>query len=368
MTRSAIAVDVLIASPGDVNAERDIVEQCILEWNAIHSRPTGIVLTPRRWERDATPDLSMAPQERINVDIVRKSDILIGVFWSRMGTRTSKARSGTEEEILEFIDAKRRCLLYFSEKPLPPDCDTKQITSLRLFKKEVSKRGLVATYRDNADLFKKVSAHLSRALQDEIIDKINNKTISIGGIHGSINLLRSRSSWRAAYEAHRGSYLMYTYLQTEVRSGRAKTSRDVCVSLVNIYELTEAGIAFELFNPQMRSNDYQLYTYRGIALPAEGRFLYFFADQLEANYEVFCAVTEFVNVKPPLYTVGHAIVVGVNPEIREFRTGSTGFLLKYKSAKRESPQGVMRKMLGFFSRADVDDEIVDRLPRIYYKQ
>ena len=371
MARQTTTVDILIASPGDVAAERDIVEQCILQWNAVHSRTTGIVLMPTRWERDATPDLKLAPQKRINKEIVRSSDLLIGVFWSRIGTATSRARSGTEEEILEFVDAKKRCLLYFSTRELPNDCDLDQVKSLREFKLELTKRGLISHYGSYDDLFKKITSHLTKAIQEEIIDRIDARSLPIRGLGGSLNVSRSRSQWRDAYELHKGSFLMYSFLQAEKNRSKTKTltdKPDVCVSLLNIYDLSDSGIIFELFNPQQRTEASRYYSYRGVALPTEGRFLYFFGDQVEARYEVFCGVIEYVNVKPPLYTVGHAIAIGVNPERSEFRTGGTGFLLKYYSIRRESIKKHMGNTVGFFSKERIDQAILERMPRLYYKQ
>jgi hypothetical protein len=44
----ATVLNVLIASPSDVSAERDAVESAIREWSANHHAQTGIMLHPVR--------------------------------------------------------------------------------------------------------------------------------------------------------------------------------------------------------------------------------------------------------------------------------------------------------------------------------
>ena len=50
MAYSARVFRVLIASPSDVEEERDAVVSVIQAWNDLHSRSREIVLLPLRWE------------------------------------------------------------------------------------------------------------------------------------------------------------------------------------------------------------------------------------------------------------------------------------------------------------------------------
>lgn len=79
---------VLIASPSDVEDEREIAVRVIQEWNDLHSYNREIVLLPLRWETHAAPEYGVRPQEVINRQIVDNCDLLIGVFWTRIGTPT----------------------------------------------------------------------------------------------------------------------------------------------------------------------------------------------------------------------------------------------------------------------------------------
>jgi hypothetical protein len=80
----------------------------------------GVLLQPLMWERDATPEAG-APQAVINRQLVDKADILIGLFWTRLGTPTTEAESGTVEEIERMIAADKPVLLYFSRLPVVPE-------------------------------------------------------------------------------------------------------------------------------------------------------------------------------------------------------------------------------------------------------
>ena len=108
----------MIASPGDVAQERFPAQRIVHEWNAIHSRDRGIVLQPVMWEPHSSPAMGDRAQAIINKQILRDADLLVGIFWSRFGTPTGEAASGTVEEIGEHLKAGRRAMLYFSTAPL----------------------------------------------------------------------------------------------------------------------------------------------------------------------------------------------------------------------------------------------------------
>jgi len=65
MAFSATVYRVLITSPGDVAAERDIVERAIIEWDDEHAQDRGVVFLPVRWER-TPPRGGVTGQEAIN--------------------------------------------------------------------------------------------------------------------------------------------------------------------------------------------------------------------------------------------------------------------------------------------------------------
>jgi hypothetical protein len=82
---------------------------------------------------------------------VDSSDILIGMFWSRLGTPTGVAASGTAEEIDRFVAAGKPALLYFSKRT-QKDLDSRQAAKLKKFKAATYKRALIGTFRSTTEL------------------------------------------------------------------------------------------------------------------------------------------------------------------------------------------------------------------------
>ena len=121
MSYLAQVYNVMIASPGDVQAERNIVREVIHEWNAIHSAQRQVVILPVSWESHSSPEMGARPQEIINKQVLDKCDLLVGVFWTRIGTESGAYVSGTVEEIERHLDAGKPAMLYFSGKPAYPD-------------------------------------------------------------------------------------------------------------------------------------------------------------------------------------------------------------------------------------------------------
>ncbi len=158
---------VLIASPRDVSKERDIIREEIHRWNSMHATEMKMVLQPVGWETDATPDLQERGQAVINRQLVDNCDMLIGVFWTRLGTPTPQAESGTVEEIERAANEGKRCIVYFSDVAVPPSTtDQKQYRRLQKYKQELNTRGLTDVYQTPEEFREKVFRHITKAVQD----------------------------------------------------------------------------------------------------------------------------------------------------------------------------------------------------------
>ena len=109
---------------------------------------------PAGWETHAAPSMGDRPQEIINKQVLDNCDLLIGAFWTRIGTPTGKSVSGTVEEIEKHISAGKPAMLYFSSAPVRHESvDQSQYEKLNKFKKKCQKSGLIVTY-DNLSEFK----------------------------------------------------------------------------------------------------------------------------------------------------------------------------------------------------------------------
>ncbi len=162
MAYKATIVPVMIASPGDVAEEREIVRSVIHDWNDVNAQRSQVMLAAVGWDSHSSPELGERPQELINKRVLKDCDILIGVFWTRLGTPTGKSLSGTVEEIEEHVAAGKPAMIYFSSRPVELDSvDLDQYGQVKEIRKKWQQQGLIETY-DTADQFRQ---KLSKQLQ-----------------------------------------------------------------------------------------------------------------------------------------------------------------------------------------------------------
>lgn len=167
MSYAARVFKVMIASPSDVTAERAIVRELLSEWNTVHSDRAKIVLLPVGWETHSVPEMGDRPQAIINKQILVDCDLLIGIFWTKIGTSTGQFASGTVEEIEEHLKANKPAMLYFSSAPVVQgSVDSDQYDKLTLFRKSCQSRGLYESYIDLNDfrtkLYRQLQLNLNR--------------------------------------------------------------------------------------------------------------------------------------------------------------------------------------------------------------
>jgi hypothetical protein len=165
---------IVLVSPGDVSAEREVVAAVVSEVDGTTCRNLvpPLALELWRWETDSYPGLHLeGPQgmidDRLRID---QSDIVIGVFRRRFGTPTADADSGTEHEIRLAIKAWKahgapRVMLYFAED-LGDDAavqNDEQYLKVQTFKRELmeQEKALVWSFRDVVKFERHLRGHLT---------------------------------------------------------------------------------------------------------------------------------------------------------------------------------------------------------------
>jgi hypothetical protein len=167
-----------IASPGDVQPERNACEDAIAEINRSFA-DKGISLRLVRWEKNATPALGQDGQAVVNEQLSPgDADFFVGVFWARFGEPTPRADSGTEEEFNLAFDRwnstrDNHVLLFFKTANVPTDIDGTQLEKVKEFKKRASQMG--AFYKEFS-----TTEEFAQSLR-ETITKILLKTIPDSG-------------------------------------------------------------------------------------------------------------------------------------------------------------------------------------------
>lgn len=173
MARQSTIVQVFVASPSDVAEERAILEAVILQLNQIWSRTLRLSFELIKWETSTRPAAASDPQTAINDQVGSDYDVLIGIFWGRLGSATPRAVSGTVEEIeraysrLQRDGAAPEIMLYFKDAPIAPSkIDPEQLRGLQEFKRLLSLRGtLYSNFEDLAGFESSLRAHLSAVAQ-----------------------------------------------------------------------------------------------------------------------------------------------------------------------------------------------------------
>lgn len=194
MSFPATVFNVLIASPSDVPRERLAIAECLHSWNALNSKDTGKVLLPVMWESHSAPSMSDRPQGVINEQLVRGCDMLVGAFWTRLGTPTGKAVSGTVEEINWFRKQKKPVMLYFSKAPLSQDTlDTDQWAELKKFRDSLQKEGLLEQYEDIGELSRKIMRQITIIMREINVTPVVDPKIVKATIKAEVDLVNADS-------------------------------------------------------------------------------------------------------------------------------------------------------------------------------
>jgi len=173
MPRTSTIVQVFVASPSDVNPEREALEGLISEMNQTWSKALGIMFELVRWETHVTPSFGSDPQAVINDQIGENYDVFIGILWARFGTPTARAASGTIEEFeraytrLQAGQSSPEIMFYFKEAAVPVSkIDTEQLNKVQKFRAALPDRGgIYGTFDDLSGFSVSVRAHLSSLAQ-----------------------------------------------------------------------------------------------------------------------------------------------------------------------------------------------------------
>jgi hypothetical protein len=165
MAYDAQVIKVMISSPSDVAEERRVAIEIIHEWNTVHSLDRRMVLLPVAWETHSAPSMGATAQEVINRQVLADADVLVAMFWTRLGTPTEVAESGTVEEIRRHSAANRPVMLYFSNAPVRPDSvEDLQYAKLRDFKSWCRDRSLFQEYDSTAEFKEKFRRQLTQTI------------------------------------------------------------------------------------------------------------------------------------------------------------------------------------------------------------
>jgi hypothetical protein len=161
---------IVVASPNDVQAERNVLPSVLEELNSGVADDRGLRLELSRWETDTHPGFHPeGPQGLIDPVLkITECDVLIGIFWKRFGTPTADGKTGTEHEFRQAYDAwlekgSPQIFVYFNEKSYTPKSkpEAEQWGQVIDFRDRFPKEGLWWPYKGKAQFERLVRNHLT---------------------------------------------------------------------------------------------------------------------------------------------------------------------------------------------------------------
>ena len=164
-------IKIFVASPNDVQSERNQLDDVVRELNSTICKEKKIVLEMFKWETNCYPAMGRV-QGVINKQ-VGSYDIFIGIMWKRFGTPTGISESGTEEEFRCAYSMWKEnhtphILFYFCMAPFMPRTkeEADQISKVIAFRDELSKIGLTGEYTESKNFSNVVRPQLFNLLSD----------------------------------------------------------------------------------------------------------------------------------------------------------------------------------------------------------
>jgi len=165
-------IKVFLASPGDVQTEREAVVQAVQAANGLleaAGRPHLLEL--RRWEQIYPAAHNEGPQGHLESALdIEDCDIVLGIFWKRFGTAASSGQTGTEHEIRRAyqtweVKGKPQIMLYFSQQPYNPQSSEEldQWRKVLAFRDEFqAKKALTVQYNHPTEFIGRIAVDLTR--------------------------------------------------------------------------------------------------------------------------------------------------------------------------------------------------------------
>ena len=186
---NANVYQIMIGAPSDIIEEIQMACETINRWNTLNSEQYKIVLLPLHWSINSYPSAGNRPQHFLNQQLVEKSDLLICIFGTRIGTPTGKDISGTVEEFKEHVKVGKNVMMFFKNTAENvSSLDPQQLQQLNEFKQSIKESVLWWDYQKAENfkdlLFSKLQLYINdnclseKQLRDNvsktIIDSLTN--------------------------------------------------------------------------------------------------------------------------------------------------------------------------------------------------
>lgn len=171
MAYQARVLRALIACPRDVDLD-DVraIQTAIGRWNVLLGEQFHSIVVPVHWSEHAAAAFGAPPQEILNEQLVDTVDFGIAIFWSRLGSPTTAAKSGTAEEINRITAAGKPLSVLRCARPIDDaHVDPHQLATLKAYLDSLRGHALILTYHDPGTLATHVDTILTRLVTKDQI-------------------------------------------------------------------------------------------------------------------------------------------------------------------------------------------------------
>lgn len=165
MPKTLTQIQIFVSCPSDLEPEVEILESLVDEINRILENVFFHIV---HWKTHVRPGVGSDPQAVINSQMPQDYDVFIGLLWSRFGTKTPRASSGTYEEFEAAIARNKETggvpevMFYFKDAPLPPSSiNGVDLQKIHDFKNSLSGLGaLYGSFSDDTSFQSTLRSHL----------------------------------------------------------------------------------------------------------------------------------------------------------------------------------------------------------------
>lgn len=179
---------IVAASPNDVRAEREVLNEIVENLNRGIAAEKGLRLELDTWERRIHSTFHVGGFQGLINEVLKieSCDILICIFWKRFGTPVQNAQSGTQSEFEAAYETwlKRgtpKIMVYFSQAPYvlqTPD-DARQLENVLQFKEQLPRECIPQDYRSPDHFRDLVRDDLTKVVLGADIFKASNFAMEV---------------------------------------------------------------------------------------------------------------------------------------------------------------------------------------------
>jgi hypothetical protein len=180
-------VRLFVGSPAEVSEERSRLKEVVDELNVLVGGNLDLRLELLKWETHARPGFGSEPQAVIDSQVGDDYEIFMGILWTKFGTPTTDAGSGTEHEFQKAYSRYKAnpdqvsIMFYFKDAALEPSkIDSQQLLKVEEFKTKLGGMGsLYWTYKTTDEFVNLARIHLGKELQTWSIRVVPTQSLKV---------------------------------------------------------------------------------------------------------------------------------------------------------------------------------------------